>query len=818
MRIESTVRWYTGPRCPKCESKHLEIIEPGKRFKCPRCGAEFSLGEAKRGLGALFWVNKELADKYFGGSKRLGDIEFLVNNYQLIPPSIHPTGVRYEWIKPIDLDADNYGIYALIEADVQAIANDLGLRPNITTSETPEKTSVKMRELSDSDLLQLKEKLKEAYKPGYRQLLILYLSGWLAKADVSPISAVKLVKMLYDETQDEDPLRTRLAGVVYSYKKAGIDMDAYAEPIFQLTGVLPYGLEKEVSVDADRVKGVSGVQEILDAVLGEERSLVLIKEIEDVLRVSSPYHDSIIELLDYEKQLFTVANLKAGIIARARLNGERLVYKERVTVVAPTKIVVYSNPIGGITKYEITFEGKTLRKPLTIGPASIDEISDRLRAEGLVYHSKLLNDVLNAIVQGAIRRERAEVREEIEAPGFYFVNNKIRAVKIELRQVSKDEIRDALLTLNELAEWYKHIIEKFTMVVKWGLIAPFSYTLKQRGIWIPWLYLYGASHTGKTTLGEIILAIWGLGSQYVKTGANIDTVARLGYVLSQSTFPMLINEPGGALIKDEIVEVLKSAIESTIVRGKYVRGSYIEMPSLAPLIFASNKVLPRDDALLRRFIVITFTIGEKIPEEKAHEFTTKIKTRLRSLEALGFYVAEKMINEYNGEIDDWQGIAEKILMEAYNYAGLEIPEWITTKYKAEENIYDDIKETIRNFLVKRINDEYNRFVGRVTVETPNGINYQDRTYLNFSERVNIVISNNLLPWAILRGDEVLITTGIINELRGIAPNIENLKSIAELLGWEYRSKFSRKIGGKVVSYSVIAVPISTFIEFLLPSP
>ena len=199
--ISKTVRWSTGPRCPRCENKHLEIVEPGKRFRCSKCGVEFSIDEAKRGLGALFTISEEDFKKYFKGSRRGEDIEFLINNYQLIPPSLHPSGVVYEWINPIDFNSSNYGIVGLESSEVEAILSELKSEP-IEKVEPEKVGEKKLRELADSELLKLKELLIDAYKPGSRQLLLLYLSGWFAKARVSPLSIVKLAKMLYDETND----------------------------------------------------------------------------------------------------------------------------------------------------------------------------------------------------------------------------------------------------------------------------------------------------------------------------------------------------------------------------------------------------------------------------------------------------------------------------------------------------------------------------------------------------------------------------------------------------------------------------------------
>jgi len=560
---------------------------------------------------------------------RAGPVEILVNNYQLIPPSTHPTGCRYEWIKPFDFDSPNYGIYPLSDTELENILEELGVlkkyedhveheeheeqgedEDEINKLDNDKTVELKLRELSDSDIIKIKELLKEAYRPGNRQYMVLYLSGWLAKARISPISAIKLVKMLYDETSDSDSLKTRLGAVVYSYKKAGINVDQYAEEIERIVGVAPYGLEK--TIQEEQVKGKSGLQEILEEALGEERALAVVKELEEILQTSSPWRDSVIELLDYEKQIYAVANLRKLVMVRARLVDNKLVYKERVAVVAPTKLIVYENPIGGIRKYQAVFEGATLRKPLVVGPALIEEIADRLRAEGLVYHNRLINDVLNAIVNAFIKRGRAEIKAEIESPGFYIVDGKLVAVNYEISDPDREKLKRALLLLNELAEmWFKHAIDKFATVVKWGAVAPFSYVIKQRGRFLKWLYLYGDSATGKTTLARIVLKIWGLDSKNEKTGASIDTPARFGYVVSSSTFPVLVNEPGGALAKEDIVEMLKNSVDGTIVRGKYVRGTYVEYPALAPLVFTSNKQIPRDDALVRRLYIITFSYGEK---------------------------------------------------------------------------------------------------------------------------------------------------------------------------------------------------------------
>jgi len=80
-------------------------------------------------------------------------------------------------------------------------------------------------------------------------------------------------------------------------------------------------------------------------------ALEIIRRVEEILGVSSPYRDSVIEILDYEKQLYAVANLRKLVVVRARRETEGLRYKEKVATGAPTHVEVYVNPLGGVVKY-----------------------------------------------------------------------------------------------------------------------------------------------------------------------------------------------------------------------------------------------------------------------------------------------------------------------------------------------------------------------------------------------------------------------------------------------------------------------------------
>ena len=77
----------------------------------------------------------------------------------------------------------------------------------------------------------------------------------------------------------------------------------------------------------------------------------------------------------------------------------------------------------------------------------------------------------------------------------------------------------------------------------------------------------------------------------------------------------------------------------------------------------------------------------------------------------------------------------------------------------------------------------------------------------------VVLEKQLIPWFVLRCGEVYITNGILGELKDTIGDT-TLKSLAELLGWEYKSRHSIRQEYRVTSQSVIKVPLKSFLEFL----
>ncbi|MCI4408085.1 MAG: bifunctional DNA primase/polymerase [Thermofilum sp.] len=835
-----SVSWRTGLRCPRCGDKHLDMLGNNK-YKCQKCGYSFDLSEVKeRGLGVLFLIDRSIADKYgLNRTKRLGDIEFLVENYQLIPPSLHPHGIRYEWINPLKLDSPTAGIIVLSEEDLKELLRELEVvkeeKPERQAKETLRKTQ--LRELMNTEILKAVEVLRNIYVQGFRQMIWLYLSGWGAKAGISPVSIAQILVTLYSELQDEDSIKTRGSAIVYSYKKAGIDLEPYWEKLKEVLGEEPYGSPNEAN--GEEIRGFSGLQEIAENIFkqkglseeeAEQKALELLETLSKILKTSSPYRDTIFFLMDYDRQIYAVANLHKLVCARARKTKDGIRYMEKVINGAPTKITVYYSPIKGEPpKYSMVWESKILHKPLVIDPPiEHGNIHEYLKRYGLIIRERLAEDLIASIIAGAIEKGFAEIKYEIGKPGFFYIDGKLIAVKVDTEMPSPEELRKALELFLLIAKYYENIIDKFSFTIRWGLTAPFSYAYKQMGKMLRGLYAYGQSGAGKTTQGKIFLSMWGLGETlesdlYVMGATSIDTPARLGEKISKTTFPIVVNEPADIFQRPDMSEMIKNVIEGLIARTRIEHGIPKDIPALSNIYFTSNMYLPRDDAILRRFYVIEYTPRDMIRPEKAQEFEKEIVPRIKTLELapIGRYIANRVLAGGLNTEDPIKYVTD-IFIDAFSYAGLKAPDWLSLGYSdfivTLTNLVTDTVEDLRSFFLTRINEEFNRFIGKVTVETLDGrFLEKDRRDIELENKAKVVLENNLIPWMYLlesgkTGRAVVITSGILKEINGKITNIASLKAIAEFLKWEYTFV---KIAGK--STRAVVAPWEDFLKFLNPS-
>jgi hypothetical protein len=318
---------------------------------------------------------------------------------------------------------------------------------------------------------------------------------------------------------------------------------------------------------------------------------------------------------------------------------------QRVTLEAiPITVIRESSPLGFAFasqgyKYTITFDTNGYNKrPFTIKSKTIDEIFSELKQMSLVSESRGAQDDLSKIIMSFDKTNSTIISEDLQTPGFYYMDGKLKAYHITKdgkesnvlpKQPTTSEIRNCIDVIEKLVINYKRK-EIIPTVLKWGIAAPFDFALKQYTddmVFLPWLYPYGWTRTGKTTLGLIVLVIWRQAhdSTHKMSFSKLDTEARFGNVISKTTFPKVANEVG--TLGDErhrgLLEMFKNAIETRIARGKYFQKvNYADIPSLSPCVLTGNPKPPNDSGFQSRIIPIVFTKGDKHSEEERQKFVS----------------------------------------------------------------------------------------------------------------------------------------------------------------------------------------------------
>lgn len=503
----------------------------------------------------------------------------------------------------------------------------------------------------------------------------------------------------------------------------------------------------------------------------------------------------------------------------------------------PYELIVYDSPLLDQPRtFKIIWTSNvTSRNFVTAGESSgatIQEIEQYLINAGFSHSPRLVGGALSCTINSMIKNNLATIKTDIDNPGFYYdtSNDKLTAVKRIVIIPSYDEMVKATKVLHELTHFFSDNLETLATVFKWGLVSEFSYAMKQAGKWLPWLYLKGSAGSGKTTLAKVILYIWSIPTPENNIGgSSFDTVARLGAKISQSCDPIVVNEPAAVFNRNSTKEMVKVSVESTVGRSKY-KGSYMGgIPAFAPVIFTANQYLPEDDALIRRLYVLSFSYSQRKSEAQKKNFedrfhiNTPTISPLTNLKYFGQFAAYTICSDPGLLLDDWQATADMIMGKFYEMIGVEVPEWLT--FWAESETLDDLddsqREDIRNFFVSEFNqarkkvNTYDAYGNKTetTLDIEEATTSEDFTDINWN-----IVNNRMLTWAIPYTSKngtkyICMTQGLRKAIGSQLDFCSDLKSIGELLGWNYaNTRVSRHKQMKVIK-----VNFSDFMDFLYPN-
>jgi hypothetical protein len=737
--------------------------------------------------------------------------------YVVAPPSLHPSGKRYEFIRfsrttgheiRIISEEQYNELLALLEK-----ATGSKIHPEVTQRE--EKIETKndnrghevKRDLTNKQILEIVKTLEPAYKVGARHGIILFLAGWLYKSGISYESAETLVKAICDNFKDEE-CEDRLYTLRDTY---GIGKTPREEKL------------KEQGRPFRTKEGLFNWIVNEARVVSEETGLAIIKKLEEILGTLEPGASVIIEKMNYEKEIYAIVNFRRCEVLTAMRkeedNGdEKLIYKDRVIIGCPESLTAIMTPFSQIIKFDLVWNIPIQKRKLTLENVTVDEILAYLKANGLVLKKYQAEDVLNAILNAMLRKGLADIKTGFDAPGFYWVDGKLVANKVEVNKPDTQELREALELLNELVNvWFANVKEQFITAIKLGLLMPFSFAIKQKFKgekgFLPWLYLYGQRDTGKTTTAEILLYIYNMMNRQHEVGVGeVNTEAKLGAVLSSDTFPHVINEGASLFDKPNLNEIIKQAVEGLIARQRFESKSIIkEYPAFAPLVITANEFRITDEALSqKRLVILRYPITAKISKEKIAEFREKVSNRLTKLKALGQFIEWYLIEHPDELTYDWINLSRKLLEKAYEYAGI-APSFDLGMQYIDVNEVDPRLDIIA-VLWRKILEAYNK---KVEVAYENG-NYT--VVANPLGILESVLESHSVDFMIKKNDEIIFTSKVIQLLKDEGIYIDSMNALAELFA-DYKFEYAqRRVMGKKMKVLTVKNEdlVNLFYDFFKP--
>jgi hypothetical protein len=286
------------------------------------------------------------------------------------------------------------------------------------------------------------------------------------------------------------------------------------------------------------------------------------------------------------------------------------------------------------------------------------------------------------------------------------------------------------------------------------------------------------------------LAIWGKhdkeqNENHFRGPGSIDTPSKFGITVSQTTYPILVDEVGGLLSEDSKRDNILLDMVKYSVQGKHARSRFHEnILALSPLAFTSNDPPPQDPAYRRRFVAIQYYENEKWTEAEKEEFKCwlseeGIRDKLKMLgDFVIRYVIEhpEIILRYSSY--SWNERATTILKEFYKSVDREPPEWVNLV--AEQTLVQEVGEErqfeLRGFFQQQILEAYRRDIyanpdPNTMIEDSYGKPIRSMTPVSFSQKIDYCLNNKSIPFLRLckrnlsQEAEVAITSNICSELK-----------------------------------------------------
>ncbi|WP_405323310.1 hypothetical protein [Methanobrevibacter sp.] len=502
-------------------------------------------------------------------------------------------------------------------------------------------------------------------------------------------------------------------------------------------------------------------------------------------------------------------NIVEKYVLKETDGSKEIVSKQTIFNIAPIEICESYNILNPDAKPKTSISFKRNGSPniQTVTSDSIKQIIASLEnRSGIVPRKQEANDALNMIVYGFQKLGKLKTVEEIPVAGV-FINPKTGKLvrsdgekEIKIVKPPKELVQIAFKVWQDLHEVYSGDKKKLSHILRYGLLLPFSYIFKTEYGWMPFLFLYGAAKTSKTTLAEISLSPYVLvDDDYSIGGGAFDSAYRIGHALEKQAYGLIVNEPGTMLQCNDCIEIIKRGTESAICREKWENNEHIKIPAYCNLIFTSNKHLPTQDSLVRRGCILEFTSDERATDEDVKKFnekfnyTNKYNSRFNDLRPIGDYIIWYISQNLDLLSKDKKYICDELLDNLLDYADENKADW---KWIYEEADLMDLQEAdddIKNIFIKTLSEDYKRLTPsemyqEVKCEDDEKDNLLDNWIKILLKRLVIYAEFHETP----NGEFIFINARIKDIVKERTGQTISCKSFASILGCKYTNYTYKK--------------------------
>jgi len=640
------------------------------------------------------------------------------------------------------------------------------------TKQAPQTSKPQSRQgetkLTEEEIQKIVEIIQPYFTEGKRQKLIFSLAGFLRKdLLIEEESVLELYKHFIDKDDKQD-LKARLEAIKRTYAKE----------------------------DLQKILGWKG----LCSTLGEDNARELVAKICEVLNIEHPQAKKEIFIPISEKKLIKVDNIAKEIqliSVRTDQEGNPILSNPQRVFACVFEISVLRNLLDKESfKYEFRCISNHPIEKEYIAKGNLQEIWEQIYANtSYVEMPAIAQTVLTKVSNYFFEKYWFKEKLEELPPGFYYTNEKgfeiIFASKFD-NNYTKEELVKAAKFLNEYVSSHPNP-QLISSVLKAGLLLPFSFVQKQRASkhLIRWLYLYGTTRTGKTTTAKVIQAIWN--HEYITNWASFCTEARASKHLSNSTFPILVDEVGETMENQNISLMLKMVFEEQIARQIQTKThKTMTFPALASIIMTSNTYFPNDPAYLNRFFVFHFPKSTQIPPHQRQKFSKR--ELFETLPPIGRFVWDYVLQ--HGLRDHYIEYAREILQTLFLETLGTIPEWVKMPFIAHNAETEEEQEAEREAIF------YSALLSflhsRVKSDTQQG-KYQ------FARDVYNDLVNMRLGCIYSDGWYVYITKELLETCRKYSYSFtfKTLADIAEITGWEQSIKKIKSKTMRVLKTTIV---------------